>query len=166
MEGKERLTQWLRRLTAYKYVLLVIAAGLVLLLLPHSEADGDQAQRQESDGTDRSVAELEDKLAETLTHIRGAGRVSVVLTVDGGTERTYASNRTQSQEEREEEILVISRGSGVEEAVVKQERYPVYRGALVVCEGGEDPEVCLEITRAVAVLTGLGADRISVCKGF
>ena len=37
--------------------------------------------------------------------------------------------------------------------------------ALVVCPGGNDPAVKLQISEAVAALTGLGADKISICKG-
>jgi stage III sporulation protein AG len=48
--------------------------------------------------------------------------------------------------------------------VVTQRRYPTYRGALVVCRGGDRPEVKLAVTEAVAALTGLSADRITVAK--
>ena len=37
--------------------------------------------------------------------------------------------------------------------------------ALVVCPGGNDPAVKLQISEAVAALTGLGAEKISICKG-
>jgi len=41
---------------------------------------------------------------------------------------------------------------------------PTYRGALVVCQGGGQADVKLAVTEAVAVLTGLPADRITVAK--
>jgi stage III sporulation protein AG len=42
--------------------------------------------------------------------------------------------------------------------------YPVYQGALVVCEGADSATVRLEIIRAVAGLTGLSTDKIVVAK--
>ena len=36
---------------------------------------------------------------------------------------------------------------------------------VVVCPGGEDPAVQLRLVEAVADLTGLGTDRITICKG-
>ena len=54
-------------------------------------------------------------------------------------------------------------GSG-DQVVVTQRRYPTYRGALVVCQGGDRPEVKLAVTEAVAALTGLSADRVTVAK--
>ena len=61
--------------------------------------------------------------------------------------------------------MVVSKGSGNEETVALQELAPQYQGALVVCPGGNDPAVKLQISEAVAALTGLGADKISICKG-
>ena len=67
-------------------------------------------------------------------------------------------------QEREEQTVVISTGSG-EETVLITQKYPTFQGALVVCRGGDDPVVQLTLTRAVSALTGLGSDRITVCKG-
>ena len=41
---------------------------------------------------------------------------------------------------------------------------PLYRGALIVCEGGGNDAVRLQVIEAVAALTGLGSDRIAVVK--
>jgi len=41
---------------------------------------------------------------------------------------------------------------------------PEYRGALVVCEGAASAAVRLEVTQAVAALTGIGTDHIVVSK--
>ena len=48
--------------------------------------------------------------------------------------------------------------------VVTQEMYPQYRGALVVCEGGGNDAVRLQVISAVSALTGLGSDRIAVVR--
>ena len=48
--------------------------------------------------------------------------------------------------------------------VVRQEIYPQYRGALVVCDGGNSDRVRLAVVEAVSALTGLGADKISVVQ--
>ena len=48
--------------------------------------------------------------------------------------------------------------------MVTQETYPQYRGALVVCEGGGNDAVRLQVIAAVSALTGLGSDRIAVVR--
>ena len=59
----------------------------------------------------------------------------------------------------------IWRGSGSQETVTVQEIYPRYQGALLVCAGGDDPTVRLQLTEAMSALTGLGADKISISQG-
>ena len=157
----------------YKYVLLVAAAGLLLLLWP--TGDGRQEAVAEEAGMgltgteeDFSVEALEERLALALSRIEGAGEVSVILTVDSGMERVLATDRTQEQSDGgvsiQEETVILST-EAEEEAVLVTQRYPTFQGALVVCPGGDDPSVRLVLTQAVAALTGLGTDRITVCKG-
>lgn len=154
-------------LEQYKYVLLVIAAGLVLLLWPTGERQA-QPDRVDAAQDEFDLKELEEKLSQTLSQVDGAGKVTVTLTMKSGMEQVLASDRTTTVNERgssvEEETVLRSTGSG-EEALLITRKYPVFQGALVVCEGAGQAEVRLAMTQAVSALTGLGADRITVCKG-
>ncbi len=161
---KKRLTGLGKRLGTYKYVLLVIVAGTLLLLWPEhtaEESTATAAQQEES----FSVAAVEEQLEEILSQIEGAGQVSVMLTVKSGMERVLAQDGTLSAEEESIQTVVISTGSGTEEVVVLKQYYPTFQGALVVCPGGGDAQVQLLITQAVSALTGLNTARISVCQG-
>lgn len=156
-------------LNQYKYVLIVIAAGILLLLWPTGDGKqkpdgGAQAETRE----DFDLEALEEKLSRTLSQVEGAGQVTVTLTVKSGMERVLASDRTTSVTDRgssvaEETVLVSSGGS--QEAVLLGQNYPIFQGALVVCQGGDNAEIRLLMTQAVSSLTGLGADRVTVCKG-
>lgn len=161
---KQMAAGWLKKLGAYKYVLLVIAIGALLLLWP----DGSGEQKTETTETGQesfSVEVLERKLEDVLSKIEGAGHVSVALTVKMSSERILAQDSRTRDDEESSETVVISVGSGKQEVVVQTERSPVFQGALVVCEGGDDPQVKLLVTQAVSALTGLGSARITVCKG-
>ena len=148
----------------YKYVLLVIVAGVLLLLWPEP-TDRETATPAAKEEVAFSVADMEEQLEEILSQIEGAGQVSVMLTVKSGMERVLAQDGTLSAEEESIQTVVISTGSGTEEVVVLKQYYPTFQGALVVCSGGGDAQVQLLITQAVSALTGLGAARISVCQG-
>lgn len=161
---RRKAADLVRRLGAYKYVLLVLAAGGVLLLWPGEK--GEEPAPAAVEGEENfSVASLEEQLEEILSRIDGAGQVSVMLTVQSGMERVLAQDVDLSQEQRSTETVVISTGSGKEEVVLLTQRYPTFQGALVVCDGGENAQVRLLLTQAVTVLTGLGAGRVTVCKG-
>ena len=160
------IREWKEGLTAYKYVFLVLAVGVLLLLLPA----GGEAPAPEQGGSAQSdpfdLEAFEDKLEQTLSRVEGAGEVRVVLTLDGGSRRILAQDQ-----ERDgtgggaSSTVTLGRGSGNQEVVPLQTLAPSFRGALVVCPGGGDPQVRLELARAVSALTGLGADRISICEG-
>lgn len=173
MSGKEvvrkRLQELVVQLEKYKYVLLILLAGILLLLLPGiNTGDEKTGGADPPEGADFNVVELERKLEDALSQVDGAGDVSVVLTVKGSSRQILAQDVTSSSNgEENEEVrttVVISQGSGQEKAVSLQQVYPSFQGALVVCPGGENAQVRLKLVRAVSALTGLGADRISICK--
>ena len=159
-------------LDQYKYVLIAIAAGVILLLWPSGESREEPSSvgGPAAAGETFDLAELEEKLAKTLSQIEGAGKVTVTLTLKSGMEQVLASDRSTSVSERgssvEEETVRISSGSGQGQSVVLlTQRWPTFQGALVVCEGGDDAAIRLLMTQAVSSLTGIGSDRITVCKG-
>lgn len=168
---------WGRRLWGllerYKFVLLVVLAGAILLLLPSTHAgEAAQARAEPEDGQDDlfAVETLERRLEQALSKIDGAGEVEVVLTLKSSARQILAqdsrsSSRETGDAETQIDTVVVSRGSGEEQTVALQQVSPEYQGALVVCSGGGDPAVQLRIVESVSALTGLGADRISVCKG-
>lgn len=158
----------------YKYVLLVIAAGVALLLWP-SAREPTQAPPAETATSgveeDFSVSALEEKLSQSLSKIQGAGDVTVMLTVQGGSRRVLAVDEKSTRKadggsETQSTTVVVSSGSGAgNDPVLVQQLYPRFQGALVVCSGGENAGVRLKLMEAVSALTGLGADKISICKG-
>jgi len=170
MKGMEWAQRWARGLEKYKYVLLVLLAGAVLLLWPSPAEKGEAPQADESAQADLfETAALEEKLEKALSQVEGAGEVRVVLTLDGGPRRVLAQDaddrESDTEVQRETSVVLASQGSGVEEPVAVQQLGPRYRGALVVASGGGDPQVKLALTQAVSALTGLGVDKISICKG-
>ena len=162
LEGVQKL--WDR----YKYAALVALIGAVLLLWPSGTARTDGTSRAETAESGNIQAELE----EILGTIQGVGQVRVMLTVDSGGERQLAqdteltySGATEAPEDysRRSETVLVAAGSN-DEVVVTRQVYPTYRGALVVCQGGDQAAVKLAVTEAVAALTGLTADCITVAK--
>lgn len=171
MSGKGRA--WAGKLAGAfekcKYVLLVALAGVLLLLWP-AGGGGEGPAVPEAAGEDLfQTGRMEEKLERALSKVEGAGEVTVVLTLRDGPRQVLAQDGSASEESgrtvRESETVVVSKGSGAQEPVTLQELGPSYQGALVVAQGGEDPLVRLALSEAVSALTGLGTDKISICKG-
>ena len=149
----------------YQYVLLVLAAGVLLLLLPlGSGREAAAAPASDALQESFSLEEFEETLAKTLSQIQGAGEAQVVLSLKGGSRQVLAQDTQRGADgDSSAATVTLSRGSDGQAVVPLQTLAPQFQGALVVCPGGGDPEVCLRLIEAVSALTGLGSDRISVC---
>lgn len=169
MNGREALAKLAGKIKGpmekYRLVWLVILAGLILLALPMGEEE-ETVQETTTATTQFDLAALENRLEEALSKIDGAGEVTVVLTIQNGPRQVLAQDVDRRTGEGENtETVILSRGSSAQETVAVQEIYPSYQGALLICEGGDDPDVRLKLTEATSALTGLGADKISISKG-
>ena len=146
----------------YKYPILIVLVGLGLMLLPaQTEVESVPVPAE----TVREAG-LEGRLEALLSQIAGAGEGRVRLTEDTGWETLYQTESTtesgDSVSRRSDGTVLVEDSSRVESALVRQILEPKYRGAVVLCQGAEDPSVRLAIVEAVRCVTGLGADRISV----
>ena len=161
---KEKLRDILKK---YRFAALVALAGVVLMLLPGKKDSMPDAETAE--GETFSLEETERRMAEVLGAMDGVGRVQVMLTLRSGetlslAEDSSATRGSGGDVRQDSQVLTVNRGSGKQEVVVTQRLYPAYQGAVVVCQGADRAEVKLAVTQAVAALTGLGADRITVVK--
>lgn len=156
-------------------VLLVVLLGVLLLLLPRgsrSSQTADDAQTAESTAS-FSVQMQEQRLADILTQMEGAGKVSVFLSVGSTGETVYAANtQTESstdesgeiQQSSDTEYITVRTGSSSEQPVEIKTVYPDYIGAVVAAQGADNATVQLALTEAVSAATGLGADKIMIVK--
>ncbi|MCI9332210.1 MAG: hypothetical protein HFG05_08565 [Oscillibacter sp.] len=160
----------------YKYAALVALIGAGLLLWP-GLSGGEEGLRREKPSAPASqsgwdLQTIQTEMEEILGAMDGVGQVKVMLTVDSDGERQLAqdtqlsySGDTAAPEDyaRKTETVRLDGSSG-DETVVVRRTWPTYRGALVVCQGGGSAEVRLAVTGAVAALTGLPTDRVTVAK--
>lgn len=160
------LEGWKEALKRYQTILLVLAAGIVLMLLPTGgKEDHPQTTASKTEAEDSfDLEEFEAKLAKALSQIEGAGETQVVLTLKSGSRQILAQDVERDGERTTTSAVTLGKGSSTQEVVALQTIAPQFQGALVVCPGGDDPAVRLELSAAVSALTGLGSDRISVCK--
>lgn len=149
-----------------RWTALLLLVGLALLLWP-AGGMGDKStpsameQRQQYE---YDLESLEKKLTNTLSQVDGAGKTQVVLTLATTGSVELAENQTSKDGSVETQVVVVKRGSNQEEVVEVTQQYPAFLGALVVSDGGDDPQVKLNLLQAVKALTGLGSDQISICE--
>ena len=154
-------------LNKYRFAVLVALAGVVLMLLPAGKQETEAADTA-GEEMSFSLEETERRMAEVLSAMDGVGRVQVMLTLKSGSSLQLAENRSTSlrdtEDRQDRDVVTLNRGSGYEDVVVTEQTYPVYQGAVVVCQGAGDSSVHLAVIQAVSVLTGLGSDKITVVQ--
>ena len=157
-----RITAFIKK---YRFVLLVLLIGLVLMSLPSGKAEETEVS------TPQAVKETRDPesdLEEILSQIEGAGKVSVLLTQAAGEETIYQTDDDTStgmdSSSVRRETVIITGADKAQQGLVSQVNPPVYMGAVIVCQGADRATVRLAIVEAVANATGLSADKITVLK--
>lgn len=146
------------------WILLAVGAGLLLLVPRDKGKEAAQAQREFT----FSLEAEEKRMEAALSRIEGAGKVTVVLSLEASEEREYARNldsdrQSEADSARREERSEVAKVG--DEALTVKIAYPRYRGALIVTEGSGSG-LKLALTQAVAALTGLSTDRITVVTGY
>ena len=153
-EGKKQLINYIKR---YQYILLVLAVGICLMLLPQKEDQPMPLPSEESIPLD-----LEQNLTEILSQIDGVGKAEVLLTEANGSNIIYQTDAGQNYSNLD--TVIITDGNREEKGLVKQVLPPEYRGALIVCQGADSAGVRLTVVEAVKSVTGLSSDCITVLK--
>ena len=150
----------------YKHALIILLIGLGLMLLP----SGAQKEKipEEAPVTQIQEGSLEDRLGAILSRVSGAGEVEVLLTVRTGSETLYQTDGDTDSDgtalRTSTSTVIVEESSRQETGLVRRTDPPVYQGAVVACQGADDPKVKLAIVEAVSCATGLGADQIKVVK--
>lgn len=151
----------------YKWILLVLAIGLLLMVFPEekkeaissSAAMGRQEVKQNS---------LQKELEQILSQLEGAGKVQVLLTEAMGQQTYYQTDqnarKTMDSEEMQKDTVILTQADRSGGGLVSRIDPPKFLGAVVLCQGADKATVRLAVVEAVATATGLGADKISVCK--
>ena len=144
----------------YRGAVLVLLCGIALMCLPRQQETKKAAVPEE-----QQQQTLEQALEKILSQVSGAGKVRVLLSGQLSETKRYQTDDTQSGSgELRQETVILTGENRVQTALVRQTEAATYRGAIVVCQGAENPKVALSVVQAVAAVTGLSTNRITVLK--
>ena len=152
-------------ISKYRYPIVILIIGLVLLLLPGRKGETESPINQT---VVQQQPDLTQQLTQTLSQISGVGRVKVMLTIAEGEKTIYQYDEDLSKGENSssvrQETIIVTDANRNQQALIHQILAPKYLGAVIVCQGGDDPSVKWAVVEAVSKATGLGANQISVLK--
>lgn len=158
MAGDKRLVNW---------AVIAGIAGMALIALsewlPTAPPDETASQPSETSFTASDYEQdLEQRLESLIRQVDGAGETRVMVTLSSSAYTVYATDsETRSDGSvREEHLLLDDEAS--DPALVETTRTPEVQGVAVLCSGADSPDVQAKVTQIVQVLTGIGANRITV----
>lgn len=151
----------------YIYVLLILALGIILMLLPTPEKNDAKVPAATAPAYSE-VNSLQEQLSALLSKMDGAGKVQVLLTEAAGQTTTYQTDSDTSNSENAESIrndtVILTDSSRSQTGLVCRVDPPKYLGAVILCQGADKSSVRLAVTEAVSHATGLGFNSITVLK--
>ncbi len=165
MDLKKLGEKWKISLKRYKYAGIILLVGLALMLLP---SFGTKEKAAVSPVTAKEEVPLSEQLAQILCNVQGAGKVEVMLNFGQGAKTIYQMDLDESETENghtnKAQTITLTDAQRNQYGLVQQVNPPVYLGAVVVCQGADNPSVKLSIVEAVSKITGLNANQICVLK--
>lgn len=174
-------------------ILLLLGILLVVIAIPAGREDEvagsgvlESGSGEETvEGTAGSQAEyvkyMEEKLADTLSQIEGAGEVTVMITLESSAERIVEKDETyegktvtesdsqggsrDTDQSSREETTVYAQGDGQDGTpYISKELSPKIGGVVVIAPGGDKAQVKQNITEAVEALFGVESHKIRIMK--
>ncbi len=157
------VSEWIQK---YKYAAIILLVGIGMMLIP----SGTKNNREDTAPSTQAGEQIsiEQQLATILANVKGAGQVQVMLTTKAGEETIYQTDNNQSSSENTQsntwDTVIVTDSDRVQSGLVRQKNGPVYQGAIIICQGANDPSVRLAMVDAVSKITGLSTDKISVLE--
>lgn len=151
-------------------ILLALMLGILLLAAGRSFSDRESgaegpSQTIAKETTDR---ETEQRMAEILSKVEGAGEVDVMLTYRQTEEKTVAHNETREESgetlRMEQTAILLEDGDGATEPLVLTEMSPVVEGVVIAAQGADSPAVAAALNQAAQVLLDVPAHKVAVLK--
>ena len=141
------------------------AAGIGLLamlliflseLFPSQPKAAVSADR--SQDTSAYQRQLEQRLEKLIAQMHGAGKTTVMVTLETGEESVYAMDTQSGELQNQSTHVLLDDGTALTETVC----LPQVLGVAVLCEGGGNAHVASRITEMHGALLDLPSNRICV----
>lgn len=187
--------KFLLRKKDFKYLPALIAIlliGIALIIPWQGNEDKQVTTDFYEDETDRTLEHintdglngieinLEQKLKNILSQIKGVGEVEVTVLLASGPRFDYAVNVSTIEKQIDEKdqsggirttteitedgqlVIVRSDRAGGEEPVVTQEYKPDIQGVLVVAQGADNPKIKANLLNAITTILDLEAHKVDI----
>ena len=154
-----KLIEKLKSIKHIEIIIAIVALGIMLGIYFYS------SDKPSNEGTSKVAADyctkMQEDIEELVSNIKGAGKAKVVISWESSVESVLAQNVTNSGG-NVSSYPQLTTGSGSTGPIVVQEKYPKAISAVIVCQGGENASVKVNIIIAVSKLLNISSDNVIV----
>ncbi len=182
MDLKESFEKLKEKLPKSKSTFLIVLGllGMVLILISSFDIGKTEEESKKTNAvtvnkTQSYTENLEMKLENVISDMLGGSDVTVLITLDSGTEYIYADEiktdadvtkdqsalKTQESDSNHKTYVIVKDADGNEQPLIVTEKMPVIRGVVIVCENGQTSAVATAVRSAVK--SALNVDDGKIC---
>ena len=139
-------------------IALAVAVGISVITSFNKKTVSTESDVSE---TEQYVSALESKMQTIISGIKGAGKTTVVITVDGGIGSIVAKDeKTVDENGRKVTTTTVVLSGG--KPVILGKQYPEISGVLVACKGADDITVKMAILNAVTTALNVSCNKVQI----
>lgn len=151
-------------------IFLALMLGILLLTMGRSFSTSEEkvmpkAAEKEMVSANRAT---EQRMAEILSKVEGAGQVDVMLTYRQTEEKTIARNESREENgeilRTEQTAVLLEDGDGATAPLILTEVSPVVEGVVIAAQGADSPAVAAALNQAAQALLDVPAHKVAVLK--
>ena len=141
----------------HKEIIIAVVAVVVMLIIYFSSFGGTSEKVVEAEDNQDYCSRIRQQIESAISRMDGAGKAEVVINWSSGVEIVTAQNTTTNGNSTSSQIVQSSGGP-----VVIKEIYPRAIGVLIVCEGGNNAKIKIDIIMAISTLMDISTDKVLV----
>lgn len=149
MSDAPKKKKFFEKLKSIKHIeiIIAVAAVAIMLLLYFSTKAVESNKDNNTQGTYSNYCEkIEQELTLTLSAMKGVGKTKLIINWESGVASSSNSSQTPNSSKTDS----------------KKEVYPSVVGVIIICQGGEDVKIKIQIINAVSVLLNVSPNKINV----
>ena len=176
-KSKANIFAKIKNIKHIEIIIVVIFCAVLLLIYSTSFSSKKTENVTTTTLTTEEYANyLENKLANVLGHIQGAGKVNVMITLSCGIEYVYAtsdeevttssqvSGTTTTKTTKTQDLILVS-VSGKNTPIVLKQNLPKVSGVIIVASGAKNINTRLQLQKAVEALLDVETSNIEILIG-
>lgn len=172
-----KIKELIQRLKSVKHIEIIVGVIIIaVLLIIYFNVNEDEVTKSSkspssSESSQSSLTDgLEEKLADILSEIDGAGDVKVMITYVSTSEQVTASTNnshttTTNGTSGQTTTTTTTTSSPIisnSKVIVLQEKMPEVKGVIIVADGAGDVRVRLSLIQATSTVLGVNANSIQI----